>query len=453
MPEHPRSAWLQAGRCFLPLLLIFPSLSATAAVPKAEDAQKTDCARFLPYSPQPNHLWNRIHRRLFDRVTRNGGILGCDETDPLLWNATVHVLSGPAFNETLTLLDLFLSSDGERLVRDPLRRAIFQHDLWAFFDWLVDPLIDPPQEGWSVRYPQQRRQLAERIARIIKSVALTQAEIERLPNNFQQLQRTRAKELLPQLPDVSQGWVLLGRDDNTIAAPMHSNSVSPRSIYLIFLRLPGQATIEPYLEQLRSYSRTRKPNEDCFKKPCRPPQFPAGTQVALVRRAMLIDTDGKAVMSPITEMIQLRRYLYVPEMRGGFRQTHPPLPAVSPQQFAEFRLRRELLLKGRSSLHELGATETAFVPGPLVEDVDFIDRYGDTRGSPLRFCLGCHEGPGIVSVMSYSQMFEEKKFVSPRSSAEAAEEGIARARLESLATWQWLSRIMSTRSDAVPAPH
>ena len=435
---------------FLMATFLMPTASATA--PEVKDAQQTDCARFLPYAPQRDHLWNRIHHRLFDRITAEGKILGCDETDPLLWNATAHVLADPAFSETVALLDSFLNGHAERLVHDPLRRAIFQHDLWAFFDWLVNPLVNPPQQqGWSVHYPQQRRQLAETIARIIKSVALTQAEIEHLPNNFQQLQRSRAKGSLPELPDVSQGWVMLGRENNTIPAPFHSQVVSPRSVYLIFLRLPGEATTGPYLEQLRSYSRSRKPDGDCFKKPCHPPQFPVGTQVALVRRALLIDVDGKSVMSPITEMIQLRRYLFVPELRGGFRQTHRALPAISPQQFAEFRLRRELSFSGQSSLHELDATEPAFVAGPLIEDIDFIDKYGDTQGSPLRSCLGCHEGPGIVSVMTYSQMFAERKFVNPRLTTESAEEAIAIGYLESLGSWRSLSRMMSNGTNMAPA--
>ncbi len=436
---NPESAGLL--RCAGPFFSVL--LMATSVLPTASAAvpDVTDCARFLPYAPQRDHLWNRIHHKLFDRITGDGKILGCDETDPLLWNATTHVLADPAFGETVGLLDSFLAGHAEGLVRDPLRRAIFQHDLWAFFDWLVDPSTGQPHQG-PPPYHERRQQLALRIARIIRSVALTQAEIEHLPNNFQQLQSSRAKELLPALPDVSQGWVMLGRDDNTIPAPMHSKIVSPRSVFLIFLKLPGEATTERYLEQLRSYSRTRKPEEDCFKKPCRPPQFPSGTQVALVRRALLIDVAGKAVMSPITEMIQLRRYLSVPQMHGGFRQTHLPLPVISPQQFAEFRFRRELLLRGRSSLHELGAMEAAFVAGPLVEDVDFIDKYGDTRGSPLRFCLGCHSGPGIVSVMTYSQMFEEKKFLMPRS-VESAEEARAIGYLESLGSWQSLSYLMS----------
>jgi hypothetical protein len=442
---------LRRAGSFFSFALIVTSLTptASAAVPEVKGAQKTDCARFLPYAPQRDHLWNRIHHKLFDRITGDGKILGCDETDPLLWNATTRVLAEPAFSETVTLLDSFLAGHGERLVRDALRRAIFQHDLWAFFDWLVDPSVGQPHQGFPP-YQEQRQQLARRIARMIRSVALTQAEIERLPNNFQQLQSSRAKGLLPELPDVSQGWVMLGRDDNTIPAPMHSKIVSPRSVFLVFLKLPGDGTTGPYVEQLRSYSRTRKPEEDCSKKPCRPPQFPPGTQVALVRRALLIDVAGKAVMSPLTEMVQLRRYLSVPDMRNGFRQTHRPLPAISPQQFAEFRFRRELLLSGQSSLHELSEMEPAFVTGPLIEDVDFIDKYGDTRGSPLHFCLGCHQGPGVVSVMTYSQMFEEKKFLMPRSAA-VSEEAVAIRYLESLGSWRSLNRMMSDERNAGPA--
>ena len=434
------------------LLVSVPRARADAA----SDAQKTDCAQFFPYSPRRDQLWNRIHRRLFNRVTFDGKILGCDELDPLLWKATTHVLAEPAYSETIALLDLFLNGHGERMVGDPLRRAIFQHDLWAFFDWLVEPLADPQSGPGPDPYRERRQQLAERVARMIRLVALNRAEIQHLPNNFDRLQRARGPEASPGLPDLALGWVLFGRDDGSIATPFHSTFISSRSVFFVFLKLPSGLPAVGYLNQLAAYSRKRKPKEDCFHKACSPPQFPAGTEVALVRRAMLIDADGDAALSPITESIQLRRYVDVPAVPRGYRETHRDFERnAARQRFAEFRWRRALLLRDESSLHELGARETAFEASRLsVQDFDYVEKYGDARGAPLRSCGGCHVGPGVISFMTYSQMLSETKFLAPRAATEIQEDAIARNYLQSTTSWKMLREMMTGNSNQAgyPAP-
>jgi hypothetical protein len=35
----------------------------------------------------------------------------------------------------LHLLDELLHTDAENLIRDPVKRALLQRDLWAVFDW------------------------------------------------------------------------------------------------------------------------------------------------------------------------------------------------------------------------------------------------------------------------------------------------------------------------------
>src|SRR5437868_4731688 len=105
-----------------------------------------DCTHFLPYSSDADHIWNRVHRRLLERRDRHGHLWGCDEVDPLLWQNTIHLLRGNAYKETVRLLDEFTSTHAERLIRESLPRAIFQHDLWAVFDWLAGPLNGHEEE-------------------------------------------------------------------------------------------------------------------------------------------------------------------------------------------------------------------------------------------------------------------------------------------------------------------
>src|SRR5689334_19032819 len=85
------------------------------------------------YNSNPNHPWNRLYRSLYLRVADNSQKYGYDELDPLLWYETKHLLSGPAYQQAIDLLDKFLATHAERLISDPLKRAILQRDLWAVF--------------------------------------------------------------------------------------------------------------------------------------------------------------------------------------------------------------------------------------------------------------------------------------------------------------------------------
>lgn len=72
------------------------------------------------------------------------------------------------------------------------------------------------------------------------------------------------------------------------------------------------------------------------------PQFPVGTQLALVRQMMLIDAEGKLVLSPLTESVQLRVYRRIPETKTF------PIPANEArpwQDVFEFQLSRPQLFQ------------------------------------------------------------------------------------------------------------
>src|ERR671919_61545 len=83
------------------------------------------------YDPDPDHLWNRVFRQFFRRTTKDGKEYGSDELDPLLWFDTTYLLNGNSHQQALLVLDEFLTTNAENLVRDPLKRAMFQRDMWA----------------------------------------------------------------------------------------------------------------------------------------------------------------------------------------------------------------------------------------------------------------------------------------------------------------------------------
>jgi hypothetical protein len=327
------------------------------------------------YDPDPEHLWNRLFRQFFSRTTNDGQEFGWNSLDPLLWPETTHLLEGASYRQTLQLLDEFLSTGGELLISDPLKRAMFQRDLWAVFDWL----------GIATGgFAEQREALQEKIALILKKLALTEQEIQSLPDNYTAAVDSGAfpASFQDQDPNLAflpagflepdGGWVCLGRGAGPIA--MTHTEEFPffgRSIFLVFMRVPGSrdATLS-FLQEL---------NE------ARQPVLPGVLEVALVRRALLIDTQGGLVLSPIVESIQIRH----------FRPT---------QTFYEFELDRTLLFNGFSGgLQPVDKVLMLF----RSHGDGFLAGYIEEAQIP-ELCKGCHidEGMsilGVTSILSYSR--------------------------------------------------
>jgi hypothetical protein len=356
------------------------------------------------YDPDPGHLWNRLHAALLVRLTveRGGRELPADpgneafhpdQLDPLLWPRSRYLLDGPGHDPAVAVLDEFLARDGEKLVRGPLKRALLQRDLWALFDRLADAegRVDPEAE----RLAAPRRALARRLARAIRRLALTAEEIQALPDNYaaavaaRELPEAfdRAAPETPFLPpDLWQPrgpWVLLGDREGDPLAQVHLKFLGGRSVFSVFLRLPGgrDATCE-YLGELRG-ARARDRREDV-------PQFPDGTQVALARRAVLIDDRGTLTPTRLTETVQFR----------VFRNPLAPLATNRhAQEFFEVKLHRPDLLAGKAGgLHGLG---------PNDGERDFLLFLGhNLREGPspvLDSCASCHGDSGIHSVLSFTR--------------------------------------------------
>src|SRR5262245_1068298 len=100
-------------------------------------------------------------------------------------------------------------------------------------------------------------------------------------------------------------------------APVHVREFNKRSVFLVMLRVPAEhKTGIAYLRQLSSaerpwiYTKSRGPDpREVPELRADLPQFPTNTTWTLVRRMCLIDTNGEIEATPITELIQVRRYL------------------------------------------------------------------------------------------------------------------------------------------------
>jgi hypothetical protein len=382
--------------------VLVTGLYCVAAFSQNQDSsQSSNRPHIILFHPDPQHISNRLYRQVHVRSTADGKEYGFEDLDPLLWRETKYLLSDSESNKTtLDLLDEFSRSGAEMQIRDPVKRAILQRDLWAVFDWA----------GSS--------DLAEKLGNVIWRLALAPAEINSLPDTY--ALAIRGKEfpaeydaaqpnrafLPPDLFDANGPWVCVGASHGEFAAPGHEYAFSGRSVFLVFMRLPGgrQVTLL-YLKQLAEMLTPLYVKED-FQGQAFPvwnpdvPQFPAGTEFALVRKMILPDQHHNLVLTPVTESVQIRHYRDIPP--GTMRYESESRRS---QSASEVKLDRARLFKGGHS-GLLGVTpEDREFPVFMTHDNDPFEDDRLAAGLPvasLTTCTGCHLGPGIQSMMSFS---------------------------------------------------
>ena len=195
------------------------------------------------YDKNPQHLGNRLFAALYirtselpsppkppadttkldewDRKLRRGQlpsgrvvkrIEGGDVSEFLAWSKTRYYSEPATFQRINKLLDEFLASGGERLVTDPLKRAFFQHDLWAVFDHFAGQNIRrfgdvelAKRRSAVPRYGVAREELrngdndafarrktmCRKLALVIKRLALREKALYALPDNYAAALKTR----------------------------------------------------------------------------------------------------------------------------------------------------------------------------------------------------------------------------------------------------------------------
>lgn len=305
---------------FLLMLVDFPSdhSFAWAAMPE------TVARSIALYHSDPQHLWNRLHEALWDRVGPDGRVYGHDRVDPLLWSGTRHFLEEPSRNKALQVLNEFLEKHGETLIDDPLKRAILQRDLWAIFDWLANRRLDNTLSPQVPIDEAEKGKFGQSLALAIGRLALDPRSIERLPDTYSiavasghfrannDPARSPPSSLPPDLFDPDGAWVCVGRNGSDVIAPAHARGFS-RSIFQVFLKLPdGRKATSDYLATLSEFKEPflLRPAADDGRSLRTPnpelPQYPTGTQLAIVRSAMIIDSGLQLRATRIVESVQLR---------------------------------------------------------------------------------------------------------------------------------------------------
>ena len=425
------------------------------------------------YHDDPQHLWNRLHDAMFVRVGADGVEYGRDRIEPLLWRESKHLLGGASHDRLLSVLAEF-NRGGETLIVDPVKRAMLQRDLWLVFSWLEHGRNDFYNfPGTKADWQTRQDRLREPLARAIGRVALTPQQITDLPDTyaaaaasgefaprFDPAQPDRPY-LPPDLFNVHGPWVSVGRL-NDLIAPAHVLADNPftTSAFLVFIKLPGGRDVtRAYVRRLSAFKGPLYVTTAASPKPEFPnfnpdiPQFPSGTEVALVRRALLVTSAFDVAASPITESVQVRVYRRIPSAAIVKPFATMSDEARSWQSFHEFVVSRARLFAGQSGgLRAIDGASTDFLTGFSTHGVDaFEQNYAPHPGpASLTWCTGCHFAPGVDSFNTFAQRSASDATPPGRLAAMSVPDVLASAVVwkEKRADWVLLQRLL--RSSITP---
>lgn len=418
IPSNP--VLCATGRWLAALVLVLRPDSVESVRAAEPDQTKPEAA---VYDADPQHLWNRLYDALYVRVTEDGQSFGRGELDPLLWEHSTYLLAEPRYSTVLGLLNEFLDKDGEKLSDQPLKRALFQHDLWAVFDWLADPNVEYALQ--TAKFGEQRHALRVRLAAIIRRLALSAEEIDKLPDNYGIAVASAAwprtydpahaeKAFLP--PDLFAAngpWVHVqtgGSKRSQFVKPTaltHVYFVGGRSSFHVFMNLPGgrQKTLG-FLPKLntppRPHASPAAAATGSTSHSHSQPPLPPGTRLALVRQMMLVDDKGEARLSRLIESLQIRI-------------VHPA--DEKQNYFYEFTLDRQELLGGKSGLRA-GKSDQVMIPlfnqthdKDLFESPVQVRKLRESAAQRARqepvtenlrsICVSCHQHPEMGSATTF----------------------------------------------------
>jgi hypothetical protein len=325
-----------------------------------------------------------------------------------------------------------------------------QRDLWAVFDWAAGD-----------ERSRERDELEARLAEGMRRIALTEQEIRAPPDSY--VMAVDAGRFAAEYdpvhpsqpffpPDLFRSggpWVCISAFAERPTALVH---FSGRSRFLVFMRLPGgrDATLS-YVQKLRSWPEppllTDRSGISVLNLSI--PQFPAETEVALVRQAILIDIEGGLIPTPLTESVQLRVYRKITP--GTRYMNYINGPSSHDQDFFEFRMsRRKLFAHESGGLVAVNPADLEYATFSTHGMDPFEFRQHERQGIILERCRGCHGDSGIQAVQSRTQWMRglsgNSAYVGDRRQPEAitVETNVTIARKQSCADFRLLQTLWRT---------
>jgi hypothetical protein len=284
------------------------------------------------FAPDLQHLWNRIFAAVMIRPSLlpsvRGGppvarIEGGDRVEFLGWAGTTYWDESANVAKLERLLDEFLEQHGEKLSTDPLKRVVFQHDLWTLFDFMMSRQIARQGE---LETRRRREELCRKLARAIQALAVTPEALTKLPDNYAlavQSGRFAATHefdpkrdyLPPRLLAGDDAWHELdfyqatrSEDVERRYVFLHMRHFQGRSYFRVFCRFPqGRTQLETYLKALDAHGIDWRASAQHGSIALTPqaPELPAGTEVALVQGLVALDANLQLVPTALIESVRL----------------------------------------------------------------------------------------------------------------------------------------------------
>ena len=371
-----RSSFLAVGPVFL-LALAIPVLAGEPI-----------------YDRKTGHPWDQAREIFYTHRFPTGEIFEQPHAFAPPWKEFVPFVHDASFHEqVLARLEAVENLPPEQLEeQSTARRLIFLRDLWPVFDGFHQALVEVPFDKEATAKAVSRRdELLRRVAGLMRRLEFTEDEVRALPNA---LEVVRDKKLYPQsfdpsspsqpfvpvdLLDNSGPWVTYSREQEPSAGgTAHMSFVKYRSLFTLHLRVPdGRDAGVKFLQDWTESEGKML--------------VPAGTTLALLRRALVPTRSGTLLVSPFVESLQLivatppedERFKFTldrPEfLAGGFGLK--PLGKDDPVDMSSFE---SITVPNRLALAP-SKTE------PPSESLIAL-RYKTLREIPssLKGCVGCH---------------------------------------------------------------
>jgi hypothetical protein len=322
------------------------------------------------YDADPQHLWNRMYAAFYIRprvlpategqpevIRYEGG----DVIEFLAWGRTTYWSSAAVSARVTPLIDEFLNEDGAKLLTDPLKRAVFQHDLWAVYDHLIDQNI---KRKGNLETRQRRDSLCRKLASCIQQLALSSDELEKLPDTYELAiasgdfaSRHNFDATVNYLPhglltnraewvEIDFYFPKMHEDIMDRFVSLHARSLQGRSHYRIFYRFPkGRQQAVDYLKSLEELEIDwKRAAQFGFLPPLtNGPPTPVGTEVALLQLMMSMDEQLQPVPTRIVESFQFRVFLNLDGASVPATNTGVGINVL------DYRMKRHLLFDGLKS--------------------------------------------------------------------------------------------------------
>jgi hypothetical protein len=153
------------------------------------------------------------------------------------------------------------------------------------------------------------------------------------------------------------------------------------------------------------FAREPDRNQDTLVLSSELPQVAVGTQAALIRQMLVVDDAGRIAATPVTESVQIRVFRAIPTvLQERVRQRHT---SGDPDTYEFIRSRAMLFADKGGGLRAIGLADKDFRTQLMVHPYDQFELPSDDAAFERRMeqtrhsCTGCHDRPGIYSVLTY----------------------------------------------------